>query len=132
MGFLTLLNRWANESGLLGLANTVAIILIAVLIVLPKAGIDTTPITSDAPKYVVPMTPGQVSALEICQRAKENNGISAFKIDGGIRYLAQYGIQTLEWVWNPDVDNSIGAVDGVTQVLGDEVKECLLKAKSPS
>lgn len=119
-----------SESGPLAYFNSAAILLLMVLVVIPKLGGDVTPLSSDSPTFEVPMVPGQVSPIEICERAAENDAIGVLPTDGGLRYLAQYGASTIEWVRNPNVNNSLGFVDGVDQPISEEVKECLIENAS--
>jgi len=112
---------------LIGLVNTVALTLVVVLVVLPEGGIDTTPTSDDGPVFEVPLQPGLTDPIVTCEMAAKNDAVGVLPTDGGLRYLAQYGASTIEWVRNPNVNNSLGFVDGVDQPISEEVKECLIE-----
>lgn len=110
--------------------NTAGLVLLFALVVLPEGGVDTTPTTSDSPTFEVPLQPGVHDPLETCEMAAKNDAVGVLPTDGGLRYLAQYGVQTIEWVRNPNVNNSLGFIDGVDTVISEEVKKCLIENAS--
>ena len=93
---------------------------------LPAAGVDTQPVTSDAPvvTVVAPASPGLTKALDICKLGMVSK-VAMPERAGDYRYTAIFGLDVMSWPDSPRGKNPIGLLNGEALTFSEDLQKCL-------
>ena len=125
---LTWAKRKASEGGLVLLIIFAAMTVFSALAMV--AAFKPDPLSKVERKIQIPMSPGLVSAAEICKLGVHSSG--TLEILGGEKqeakaYAAVLGMDRLEWTDYPVGKNNVALLNGEPILINEEVMKCLRK-----